>query len=1025
MLSSVAMMIAGRTYTKFEHTLSIQKLLKGVVITVVLLTLLIRFSFFYESIPYLPLIIIVGFRVIYLICNLEFWGLSSMVFDVRQGKRLFGLISSGDVPAKLLGYLSVSVLVPLIGLSNLVWIAAAAFATSYYFLRKILVQPDLNLQVGHDHEHQFSDRKILTGFFGNNFIFLLAVMGFITTMCFTFIDFAFLYNVQQQYHTQESLASFLGIFFAIGYSFTILIKMLFSGRFAEKTGIRTSLLVMPIFFLLFSIGFVILGLNDKMIFSNLAYIGVMSMAIGVVKYSINDPVYLAMFQPLPPNLRLKGHTIIKGFVQPLALGITGIILYLLFYFMDTVSFNYLNEGFIALALIWIYSVFRSHKRYISTLAEAIRKRFISGSAIALEQSAYTDLLKQSLLSEQKEEIIFGITSLETKFPELLREEMAVLLKNDHSSIRKICLQVIKRNDWNEFAYSILPLCNDEKDESLRADASFICARAGMEEITSLINSSSFDVLPDDIKNAILSGVLNSPHGPNQVNAVGKIKSLFNSYEATDLEGALYVTAEAYHKSFREDIVQHFRHTNDKVQQAAIFAAGKSKDNYFIQPLLDLMHEQNIPSGLAISLGEFGDEAIELLLNKSVHKLAAKPRMVMEITRMVEKTKSEKGCSFLFSLLPYIRIHNRERLIDVLSNSKFTISPVERKKLMTLMQEELFFAASLLDGITDKSIPEILRSTLEFEFENCKRRIISFAGLLYNRIIVRSAAAALRTNAKVRIANALEVIEQVTPRKTARILVALLENIPPEEKLIKLRGFSVHRKHENPDSIIREGTEVYSDWSVSVALRSAAYSDSNFIYAVNLMQKEGPLLQHAAAIYLLAFKENNPVHFSTLCGTFKIQIESIMKHRHDNTISEFEKVMVLRGTALFGGTPENIIAEIIPIVREEFIPAGETIFKKGDSGSSMYVIYTGEVKIHDGDKTFAMLGKRDFFGELALLDPEPRSASATAVTDTMLLKLQEEEAYELMEERVEVLRSILRILCKRIRSQNEKIVASGK
>lgn len=149
----------------------------------------------------------------------------------------------------------------------------------------------------------------------------------------------------------------------------------------------------------------------------------------------------------------------------------------------------------------------------------------------------------------------------------------------------------------------------------------------------------------------------------------------------------------------------------------------------------------------------------------------------------------------------------------------------------------------------------------------------------------------------------------------------------------------------------------------------------------------------------------------------------MEKHTESRLSEIEKVLVLKSTALFAETPENIIAELVGIVKEEFVSKDELIFKKGDSGSSMYIIYEGEIKIHDGTRTFATLGSHDFFGELALLDPEPRSASATATTDTLLLKLEEDDAYELMEERTEVLKSIMRILCRRIRAQNVKLLAA--
>ena len=77
-----------------------------------------------------------------------------------------------------------------------------------------------------------------------------------------------------------------------------------------------------------------------------------------------------------------------------------------------------------------------------------------------------------------------------------------------------------------------------------------------------------------------------------------------------------------------------------------------------------------------------------------------------------------------------------------------------------------------------------------------------------------------------------------------------------------------------------------------------------------------------------------------------------------------------------------------------------------------------VRVHAGDTTVATLGERDAFGELSALDPELRSASVTAVDDTRLLCLDHEQLFELMSERIEVGRGIIRFLCRRYRGSVE-------
>ena len=133
----------------------------------------------------------------------------------------------------------------------------------------------------------------------------------------------------------------------------------------------------------------------------------------------------------------------------------------------------------------------------------------------------------------------------------------------------------------------------------------------------------------------------------------------------------------------------------------------------------------------------------------------------------------------------------------------------------------------------------------------------------------------------------------------------------------------------------------------------------------------------------------------------------------------EKVLILKSLSMFQETPEPLLVEVASIIEEVDAEADTTLFKKGDTGNCLYIIYKGQVKIHLNEHTLAVLGENEFFGELSLLDTEARSASATTVGDTILLKLDQEPFYELMSNRVEVVKGIIKILCKRLREQNEK------
>jgi CRP-like cAMP-binding protein len=133
----------------------------------------------------------------------------------------------------------------------------------------------------------------------------------------------------------------------------------------------------------------------------------------------------------------------------------------------------------------------------------------------------------------------------------------------------------------------------------------------------------------------------------------------------------------------------------------------------------------------------------------------------------------------------------------------------------------------------------------------------------------------------------------------------------------------------------------------------------------------------------------------------------------------EKVIILKSVEIFQALPEEHLVELAGILRAREVHAGETIIREGDIGTSLFVIVEGKVRVHRQEKEVAVLGSRDVFGELAALDPEPRSATITALEETRLFELDGEALYELMADRIEAARGIFRVLCRRLRAELKK------
>jgi CRP-like cAMP-binding protein len=86
---------------------------------------------------------------------------------------------------------------------------------------------------------------------------------------------------------------------------------------------------------------------------------------------------------------------------------------------------------------------------------------------------------------------------------------------------------------------------------------------------------------------------------------------------------------------------------------------------------------------------------------------------------------------------------------------------------------------------------------------------------------------------------------------------------------------------------------------------------------------------------------------------------------------------LRKTEAFSGVPYHFFLQNAHLFDEQLFAEGTPIFHKNDIGDSLFVILSGSVSIHDNEYTVAVLKEGEIFGEMAFLDPGPRSMSVTA------------------------------------------------
>ena len=127
----------------------------------------------------------------------------------------------------------------------------------------------------------------------------------------------------------------------------------------------------------------------------------------------------------------------------------------------------------------------------------------------------------------------------------------------------------------------------------------------------------------------------------------------------------------------------------------------------------------------------------------------------------------------------------------------------------------------------------------------------------------------------------------------------------------------------------------------------------------------------------------------------------------------ERAIALRGVEAFRSVPMNELAHVAAVAREEGRSVGQVLFREGEAPGGLLVVLSGTVRLERGGATDGEAKAGETLGTWSLFDDRPRRATAVAATDVRLLVLDRDEFFDVLSERIEIVRSLFRNLVRRL------------
>lgn len=910
----------------------------------------------------LYLALVIWLEAVALISITLFFSFAGDYFDARNARRLYGFIAGGMALGTVVSGYAIHLSVGLIGTKNLLYVGGtillcnAALAAVIFHVGKPVTVDAL------DERKPESEQVHLRSIIARPYVRLLMLMVPLSVVSYVTVDYQMKWIASAK--SEEELARFFGQFFGWVGVAQVTFQFLVAQRLLQRLGIITCLMIVPLS----------LGIASAALYSG-SFFGFFGMSLLMLSAGVNSlrmtlaetldlPSRELLFLPLPSRIRVRLQPLLSGAWAPAAQGVGALLMLAALQFH--VRVETLSLITIACAGALLITLVRLRPKYRETLADALRDHQLDA----------TDL-EQVLQSPGADALLEGM--LHSSDREVLRATIDLLGRRSVGNV-SARLEELVQGDDDEIAVAALQRLAASKDPRLMAAVQHgwsspylpvrqaavlaLCEASGEAAIEQLSMALSSD--DATLRTSAVIGLARHCGDSGQALVRPGLAAAVTSADAFERMEAVALLGRIASPGFADLFSTLLKDPLRDVRLAAADACASVGDPLLIGPLLKGMAEPEMRSACMRALGAMPDSVtpqLTLLLDETNWPLSERCAMARVLGRIASKPAAQALWDHVHEPHPLtLRLAVADSLRSMRARGALpALDYVDYDGVI----EQICARCVLLNeaisqlGNGDAFVAGIFSDHARMQIE----LLCAILALRYDQRAVERVRYNLFSESRDVGIRALELFDEMLPGRIAQPVVSMLQTWleAPNTQSSQLSPDCMQRLID-AEPWLRVATIYHANQGAAYPIILAASlsdADRELYRLLDLVcfLKRVPLLRELAALYLLEQAE---------------------------------------------------------IAQWQVLATGEVLFQQGDAGDALFIIGQGEIEVRVDDHAVAKLQAGECIGDLALLDGEPRSATAVARVETSLLRVASDRFRNLIATQPAAARALLQTIEHRIR-----------